>query len=202
MAYSSSSYPDFGLDNYIYISHLDSGYQYWRLPVTPESISDQMASNFQDTNALGRSAPVWTYSNSGPRTVTIDIKMHRDLMNTMNWAWSNAVLNNGEDYIDNLIRAIQSISVPKYNLNNKAVEPPLIALRLSNEVFIKGIVNGSINVTYSGPILENNKYAEVSLSLTVTEVDPYDASTIFKNGSFRGVVKSFKNNMGLTVEDD
>lgn len=187
-------------ENYIYISHLDEDFQFWRLPCCPETINDTMSSSFQETSALGRSAPVMTYGHSGPRTVQIDLKIHRDMMDDVNVGVSNAALEKGEDYIDNLIRALQSISVPKYNLNNKAVEPPLVAIRLSNEVFIKGIVNGSIGLTYRLPILSNGKYAEISLSLQITEVDPYDASTVFKNGSFRGVVKTLKK--GMNIEDE
>lgn len=187
-------------ENYIYISHLDEDFQFWRLPCCPETINDTMTSSFQETSALGRSAPVMTYGHSGPRTVQIELKLHRDMMDDVNVGVSNAALEKGEDYIDNLIRALQSISVPKYNLNNKAVEPPLVAIRLSNEVFIKGIVNGSIGLTYRLPILSNGKYAEVSLSLQITEVDPYDASTVFKNGSFRGVVKTLKK--GMNIEDE
>lgn len=187
-------------ENYIYISHLDEDFQFWRLPCCPETINDTMTSSFQETSALGRSAPVMTYGHSGPRTVQIELKLHRDMMDDVNVGVSNAALEKGEDYIDNLIRALQSISVPKYNLNNKAVEPPLVAIRLSNEVFIKGVVNGSIGLTYRLPILSNGKYAEVSLSLQITEVDPYDASTVFKNGSFRGVVKTLKK--GMNIEDE
>jgi adenylate cyclase class IV len=87
--------------------------------------------------------------------------------------------------------------VPKYNLNNKAVEPPLVAVRFDNDVFIKGVVNGSIGVVYKGPILANNKRALVDISFTVSEVDPFDASTVFTNGAFRGVVRTLKDGMGL-----
>jgi hypothetical protein len=98
-----------------------------------------------------------------------------------------------------LIKKLQSISVPKYNIDNKAVEPPLVAVRLGNEIFIKGIVNGSIALTYSKPILVNNKYSQVTVSFQVTETDPYDASTIEKNGSFRGVTRAMK--AGFHIED-
>lgn len=184
-------------DNYIYISHLDEDYQFWRIPSTPAELTDTLNSNFGSTTALGRSAPVYTYSNSGPRTINISISLHRDLMDDMNQSWSNSKLGYGEDYIDNLIRALQSIAVPKYNLNNKAVEPPLVAVRFDNDVFIKGVVSGSINVTYKGPILSNNKRALVDISFTVSEVDPFDATTIFTNGSFRGVVRTLRDGMGL-----
>lgn len=189
-------------DNYIYISHLEENSQFWRLPCSPESITDTMTSSFQSTNALGRSAPVFTYSYSGPRTVQINLKLHRDMMDEVNIGVSSASLGYGDDYVDSLIRALQSIAVPKYNLSNKAVEPPLVALRLSNEVFIKGIVNGDIGLTYQLPILSNGKYAQVELSLTVTEVDPYDATTVFQNGSFRGLVNTLKaSGMGFNSAD-
>ena len=187
-------------DNYLYISHLDEDFQFWRLPCTPESISDTMQSTFASTNALGRSAPVFTYSNSGPRSVRVELRLHRDMMDDLNVMSSNVKLDYGEDYMDSLIKALQSISVPKYNLGSKVVEPPLVALRLSNEVFIKGVVNGSIGLNYALPILSNGKYAQVSLTLEVTEVDPYDASSVYKNGSFRGIVKTLKNGMNLNED--
>lgn len=187
-------------DNYIYISHLDEDHQFWRLPVWPESVSDSMSSTFGQATALGRTAPVYTYSNSGPRQVQITLNLHRDMMDDVNIGRSNVTLKDGEDYMDSLIRALQSISVPKYNLDNKAIEPPLVALRLGNEVFIKGIVNGSIGVTYALPIMRNNKYARISLALNISEVDPYDAQSVFKNGSFRGVVQTLKHGMNI-MED-
>ena len=52
-------------------------------------------------------------------------------------------------------------------------------------------------IGYAWPILENGKYAQVSLHLTVSEVDPYDATTVFTNGSFRGMVKTLKRGMNL-----
>lgn len=188
-------------DNYIYISHLDEEFQFWRLPCTPETVSDSMSSTFAETSALGRSAPVFTYSKSGPRSVQVGLKLHRDMMNEVNAGTSNAELKLGEDYIDNLIKALQSITVPKYNLSNKSVEPPLVALRLGNEIFIKGVVNGSIGLEYKLPILSNGKYAQVSLQLTILEVDPYDATTVFKNGSFRGVVKTLRNGMNINTDE-
>ena len=186
--------------NYIYISHLDEDFQFWRLPCTPETISDSMSSTFGETSALGRSAPVFTYSKSGPRSVQVSLKFHRDMMDEVNIGVSNANLKLGEDYVDSLLKALQAIVVPKYNLSNKSVEPPLVALRLSNEIFIKGIINGSIGLEYKLPILSNGKYAQVSLTLNITEVDPYYATTVFKNGSFRGTVKTLRD--GMNMSDD
>ena len=172
-------------ENYLYISHLDEEFQFWQLPCTPETISDSMASTFNETSALGRSAPVFTYSKSGPRTVQVSLKFHRDMMDALNAGTSNVALKLGEDYVDSLIKALQAIAVPKYNLSNKAVEPPLVALRLSNEIFIKGIVNNTVGVTYALPLIPTtagSKYAQVTISLTITEVDPYDAETVVNQG--------------------
>lgn len=200
MATDKSSLPF--LDNYIYISHLDDGIKYWRLPVYPDEVTDNMSSTFRENNALGRSAPVMTYSNSGPRTVSFNFDLHRDMMDDVNENYSNSLLQGeGEDYIENLIHALQAIAVPKYNLANKYVEPPMVAIRLGDEIFIKGVVSQAIQVSYKKPILSNNKYAMVSLGLTITEVDPYDATTIYSNGSFRGVVQTLKSGMGFEEEN-
>lgn len=184
-------------DNYIYISHLDEGFQFWKLPAWPDTVSDSMSSTFNPTSALGRTAPVFTFSDAGPRIVSIDLFLHRDMMDDINTGISNSKLGEGEDYVDNLLKALQSIALPRYNLQNKAIEPPMVALRLGNEIFIKGIVSQAISVTYKKPILSNGKYAIAELNLTISEVDPYDATTVYKNGGFRGVVRSLKKGMNL-----
>lgn len=179
-------------DCYIYISHLDESPKYWQLPGYPDEVTDNMESTFQPTSALGRSAPVYTYSSSGPRSINISLNFHRDMFEEMP---SNVVPNEGEDKAESFIHAIQAISVPKYNLTNKAIEPPLVAVRLGREVFIKGIVSGGVSVTYRKPILSDEKYAGISISFTVTEVDPYDATTVYKNGSFRGLTATLRKEM-------
>lgn len=197
MARKNNKYTTVLEDNYIYISHLDEKFQFWKLPTWPDTVADTMTSTFTPTNALGRTAPVYTFSSAGPRTVQIEIPLHRDIMDEVNIGISNSALGEGEDYVDNLVKALQAIAVPKYNLQNKAVEPPLVAIRLGNEIFIKGVVTSGIALTYSKPILSNGKYAKVTLSITVSEVDPYDATSVFKNGGFRGVVNSLRKGMNL-----
>lgn len=184
-------------DAYIYISHLDEDMRFWRLPSVPDNINDSQSASFNSTNALGRSAPIMTYSNSGSRTISFDFKLHRDMMDDINTGVSNAELLDGEDYIDSLVRALRSIALPKYNLSNKYVEPPMVAVRLCDEIFIKGVVNGNISVSYGNPILENNRYARVGVSFAITETDPQSAQSVFKNGGFRGVVNTLRKGMGL-----
>lgn len=179
-------------DCYLYISHLDEEFKYWQLPGYPDEVTDQMNSSFQENTALGRSAPVYTFSSAGPRSIQISLNFHRDMFEEMP---SNVVPRDGEDKAESFIHALQAIVVPKYNLSNKAIEPPLVAIRLGREVFIKGIVNSGISITYGKPILVNEKYATMKVSFTVSEVDPYDATTIFKNGSFRGLTATLRKGM-------
>ena len=194
-------------DCYLYISHLDEGYQYWMLPGYPEEVSDQMQSTFVPNTALGRSAPVYTFSNSGPRTIQISLSFHRDMFEDINrFQYPNGSDGKfaydeknpsvaAEDMAEKFIHALQAIAVPKYNLANKAIEPPLVAIRLGTEVFIKGVVTSGVTVTYKKPILSNEKYANISVSFTVSEVDPYDSTTVFQNGSFRGLTATLRSGM-------
>lgn len=181
-------------DCYIYISHLDlpEESKYWQLPGYPDEVTDQMNSTFQENTALGRSAPIYTFSNSGPRTIAINLNFHRDMFEEMP---SNVVPREGEDKSESFIRALQAIAVPKYNLSNKAIEPPLVAVRLGREVFIKGVVTSGISVTYGKPILTNEKYATIKIGFTISEVDPYDSTTVFQNGSFRGLTATLRQGM-------
>lgn len=190
------------IENYIYISHLGDDGKYFIIPTSPDTIQDSMTSTFASENPLSRSAPIFTYSYSGPRTVTINLQLHRDMMDDANVGISNVNIEDGEDYIDTLIKSIQSISVPKYNVTNKAVEPPIIAIRFGNEIFIRGIVNGSISVSYSKPILNNGKYALINIGFTIYEIDPYDSAAIEANGSFRGLTKGLRKGFNLETSED
>lgn len=184
-------------NNYLYISHLDEDDQFWILPNTPKSINDTMQSNFRDNTALGRTAPVYTYSGSGPRNVQIALELHRDMLDDANIGISNVDVEPGKDYMDSLLKALQAIALPKYNLSNKAIEPPLLALRIENQIFVKGVLSGSIGLIYSGPIQADGKFAIVTLNLSINEVDPYDSTSVYKNGGFRGCVNTLRKGMGL-----
>lgn len=183
--------------SYIYFYHLN---KFCILPDYPETISDTMQSNFADTNALARTAPVFSYKNSGPRTVsTINLSLHRDMMEGLNFNISNlkddVVDFSGDDYIDVLIRYIQAAALPKYNeysSGSKTVIPPMVAIRFGNDIFIKGVVTGSVSLTYKKPILWNDKYACIDIGFQVQEVDPYDAVAVAEQGSFRGLTRTFK----------
>lgn len=184
------------IENYIYLYHLDT---FVILPTYPESITDTLNSTFTSTSILARSAPIYSYSYSGPRNVQFSLSLHRDMMTQINYGVSNLKIELGDDYVDTIVKNLQAIALPKYSASNKMVNPPMIAVRLGNEVFVKGIVNGGITVTKSLPILQDNRYANVDINFVVSEVDPYDAETVATQGSLRGLSRTLERNLFKSI---
>lgn len=183
------------IENYIYLYHTKT---FIVIPVYPESVTDTSVANFSTTTPLARSSPIFSYTNSGPRTIGLNLKLHREAMAMVNQNVSNVKLDIGDDYIDTFVKQIQAVSYPVYASSSKMVDPPLVALRIGNEIFIKGVVNGGCIVTYETPILKGDKYAQVSVSFTISEVEPYDAETIAEIGSYRGIDTSLERNLWST----
>lgn len=175
--------------NYLYLYHTD---QFILLPTYPESISDTLSANFYSQSLLARSAPIFSYSSSGPRTLQINLSLHRDMMWDLNYQVSNLNLDIGEDYIDTMIKQIQAIALPRYSTSTKMVNPPIVAIRFGNEIYLKGVILGNITITYSGPIGEDNKYKKVDISFQLQEIDPYDADSVQIGGSFRGLSRTLE----------
>jgi hypothetical protein len=180
------------INNYIYLYHTE---EFLIIPMYPETITDSMQSTFGSINALSRSAPVFSFSNSGPRTVQITLELHRDMLDGVNLNVSNMKIDNlNDDYVDTLIKKLQSIALPRYLSGSKAVTPPMIAIRFGDEVFIKGVVSGGVQVSYKKPIIivngNESKYAQATIAFVVSETDPYDADSVSRFGSFRGLTKT------------
>lgn len=183
------------IDNYIYLYHTSTVIV---LPTYPESVTDSMGASFSTTTPLGRSAPIYSYSSSGARTVGFTLNLHRDMMNAINYQSSNANVEIGDDYVDTMIKQLQAMVVPKYSATERMVNPPIIAVRLGDDIFCKGVVNGSVQVTYGLPIIEingKNKYAQCSVSFSVSEIEPYGADEIMRDGSFRGLSTTLERNI-------
>lgn len=184
------------IENYIYLYHID---KFVLLPTWPEQIQDNLSSTFASTQPLARSAPIMSYSYSGPRTIQVSLNLHREMMSQINYANSNLDLEIGDDYVDTMIKQLQAVALPRYQASVKMVNPPMVALRFGNEIYVKGVVNGGVSVQYSGPIIQMkvgndyvDKYALVAISFTITEVDPYDADSVQTYGSFRGLNKTLE----------
>lgn len=183
------------IENYVYLYHTDT------LIVVPEyadSITDNLQVNYPSSTVLTRTAPIYSYANSGPRTMQVAFQLHRDMMTDINHNTSNAILDVGEDYVDVFIKQIQAAALPSYEAALKMVNPPLVAVRLGSDIFIKGVVQGGVGVTYKYPIIpginadgtkdpSKDRYACVDVAFNIAEVDPYDADTVMKTGSYRGL---------------
>lgn len=184
------------IDNYIYLYHTDT---FIVVPAFADSVTDSLQANFASSTPLSRSAPIYSYESSGPRSIQVQFQLHRNLMNEINYGVSNAPVDNlNDDYVDFMIKAVQAAALPSYDAASKAVAPPIVAVRLGSDIFIKGVVTGGVGVTYSYPILENGKYANVQISLTISEMEPYQASDVISAGSYRGVPSTLE---GFTYQD-
>lgn len=184
------------LDNYIYLYHVD---QFIVIPTFPDSLNDTLSVNFNKATPMSRSAPIYSYSDSGPRSLQIHLDLHRDMMTQINYNVSNAHVEIGDDYVDTLIKHIQAAALPAYGASNKMVDPPIVAVRFGNDIFIKGVVTGAVGVSYALPLIAGNKYAHVSVDFTVEEIDPYDARTVMAAGSFRGLDTTLERNAWKVV---
>ena len=188
------------IDNYIYLYHTDT---FIIIPSYPETISDSMQTSFSSQIPLSRSAPIYSYQSSGPRSMQINLNLQREMMSQINYAKSNANVAIGDDYVDTMIKQIQSISLPRYSASDKMVDPPMVAVRIGSDIFIKGVVIGAVGVTYDLPIITvdgKDKYSKVSVSFAVSEVDPYDAETVANVGGYRGLSTTLERNLWKSVK--
>ena len=188
------------VDNFIYVYHLN---KFLVLPAFPEDIKDDLQARFSTTEVLARSAPIFSYSNSGPRIVSFGFKLHRDLMNQVNYSNNPYIQpeNKNDDYLDVVVNCIQALSVPEYTDATKMVNPPMVAVKIGNQIFCKGIMQQA-NLSYGLPLVETAgglKYSMIDLSFSVNEVDAYTASYIAEVGSYRGLSKSLQRTISAAM---
>lgn len=201
--FQATATPQFNLiDNYIYLYHTDT---LIILPTFPETLADNISATYTPTDIIGRSAPIYAYTKSGPRSTQIDFKLHRDMMNQINTEKNNfnyglklfAEANDNDayikklqrkDYVELMINELQSIALPNYVHNQKMVDPPLVAVRFGDEFFCKGIVDGGVTVTYNGPIIANPLYDNDGNYL----LDPKTGKKIIGKGKYSLADISFR----------
>lgn len=159
------------------------------LPSYADGVNDTISAHFSENTPLSRSSPIYSYTGSGPRSLQVAFDLHRDMMWQLNYQQSNLPINNtdGDDYVDIMAREIQAAALPSYSVTEKMVNPPLVSLKLGNDIFIKGVVTSGVGVTYGYPILANKKYATVKITFNIAEVVPYSADDVIRMGSYRGL---------------
>lgn len=157
-------------ENYIIFHHTGKSFV---IPVDPDSITDNMSASFASNFPLSRSAPIYSYQNSGPRTVQVSFTLHRDLCKEFN--------PGSTDMVEELINNLEALVLPDYEKANKVVNPPIVSLKIRDEIYIKGVVTGGIGKTFNLPILNydgESKYALVNLNFSISEVEPQTASIL------------------------
>ncbi len=161
-------------ENYIVLHHINKKFI---IPVDPDAISDSMGASFAENTPLSRSAPIYSYQHSGPRSVQVTFTLHRDLCREYN--------PGSDDMVDELITNLDALVLPEYDAASKIVNPPVVSLKIRDEVYIKGVVTGSVGVTYNLPIINYGtkdkavyKYALVTISFGINEITPYSASIL------------------------
>lgn len=189
-AYDKNTYwmqnPSNLIENYIYLYHLN---QYIILPDYPEAISDVQSPRWSSSQPLLRTAPIQSYGGNDARKLSCQILWHRDMMNDINATNYSGIpssidFSSDEDYVDRAIKQLLAAQLPVYNSAKMQVQPPIVAMRLGDEIYIKGVLTGC-GIQYMKPILRNNKYAQIQVSIEIVETEPYDAEMVLELGSFR-----------------
>lgn len=165
---------------YVYFYHLDKKFD---IPVTPDQIQNTTSVEFSQEKMLGSSAPQVTWGSSGPRVQNVSLNLHRQMFALENAAGSSP----NEEAVDDLINALAAAAYPKYTDAKKAIVPPSLLIRFGNETCIRGVVEGSISQTSSGPWLKNGKMAVVNIDFNVLEVEEVSAEYVEQNGYLRGI---------------
>ena len=154
------------IDNYIYFHHIDL---IIALPTFANTMNDTQNVTFASTNILGRSAPIYSYSYSGPRSIMFDFKLHRDEMSQINHSISGYA-DHEYDIVDSFIKQCRAAALPSYAASEKMVNPPIVSVKCSDDIFITGVVQGAVSIMYDLPIITYNgedKYANVVVSFNV-----------------------------------
>ena len=180
------------IENYIYLHHLE---KYIILPSFPQSIADNMQVAFAQQTPLARTAPIYSYSYSGPRSLNVQIDLHRDMFNQVNMenkSIQNLDIPENQDYVDAMIGYLQACALPKYAAASKMIDPPIVSVRFGDDIYIKGVIIGEVGVTYQTPIITDNrgqgsKYALINIHFNIHEIQPYDAESVANMGSMRGL---------------
>lgn len=127
-------------------------------PVYPEEYDDEYTATYdQMPDMLYQYEPWFVYKNSGPRTISLTFKMHRDM-------WSG---DHRDGKCNDLIRFCEAQCYPSYS--GAAVNTAIATLYIAGQTYIRGIIT-SVKPTYSGPIGYDSFPLYVELQISFSEV--------------------------------
>ena len=141
-------------------------------PVYPEEFSDGYTANYEQMpNMLYQYEPWQVYKDSGPRQISFNFTMHRDM-------WTG---DHRDGRANKLVRFCEANCFPRYS--GSSVIAPTVTLYLNGDNLITGVMT-SCKVDWSGPLGLDGFYLVLKLTIEITEVSPdalsYD--TISKKG--------------------
>ena len=128
------------------------------IPVYPESVKDARIATYTTMpDILYQYEPWYTYTSSGPREMSFEFHLHRQL-------WTG---DETDGRANELIRFVQASTYPRYN--GSAVTSDICTLYVKGLPLIRGIVT-SAEVEWTGPIGSDGFYLEFTLSVTFVEI--------------------------------
>lgn len=128
------------------------------IPAYPESVKDPRTATYTTMpDLLYQYEPWYLYTSSGPREVSVDFHLHRQM-------WTG---DETDGKANDMIRFIQASTYAKYN--GSLVNNDLCTLYIKGLPYIRGIVTG-VEVEWTGPIGQDGFYLEFNLSITFVEV--------------------------------
>ena len=192
-------------ENFIYFHQLDvdgTSAAIW-IPTYPLTMDITNRATYGTNQPLGSPNQIYSWSGSGPRSATLPFNLNRDMMQ---------IINGGNMYADNelgrmlreqdadavevLIRYWETIALPSYQAAKKMINPPLVTIKIANQLTITGVATGGMQIRMSGG-WRNGKQLDATLSATISEIDPIDATTAARVGQYRGINATLAGRMGL-----
>lgn len=127
-----------------------SGHGVIYFPCYPESYSDSHQASVTPQTPLGRSEPFQIYQNSGPRSVSVNFRMDREMNH-----WTP---------IGSIVAAVQACCYP---IGTTLTIIPRVTLVIGNNCSITGLIT-NVSTNWSDTIIED-RYMITSLDFSVTE---------------------------------
>ena len=125
-----------------YIVHI--GAQKWMpLPIYPESVSEGLTANWSSTSIPGRAADYYTYTGTGNRSISFNLKLHYDILSS----WGN--FGKGQYQMTQIINFLKACVYPHYTASN--INVPVCIVKLSDSFKMRGIFT-SITVNHQLPM--------------------------------------------------
>ena len=133
-----------------YILNLVSG-EVIHFHMIPDDVSDSMSANYDQQTIRGRSLPIKSYNDSGPRSISFTATLHSSY--------------NQDNSITFTVNKLRALVYPDYE--GKRIYPPLCLIRIG-DLIVKSVVT-SVNVTWKKPY-RNQTYMFAEVAINAEEV--------------------------------